>query len=92
MDTFTTAPQIDTKRSFQRFVFVCVTCFGIFLWLKLRLVSNVPKTAYADPEQFGPTLQTQSECVPADPISDAERAVEGNGHALDLINEVQRSF
>jgi hypothetical protein len=92
MDTFTTAPDVDHKRSFQRFACVCVTCFGIFLWLKLRLVSNVPKSAYAEPEQFGPSLQTQSECVAVDPVSDAERAVETDGHALDLINEVQRVF
>lgn len=92
MDTFTTAPESDTARSFRRFVFVCVTCFGIFLWLKLRLVSNVPKSAYAEPEQFGERVQEQVETRGVDPVSPAERAIELDSQSLDLIRDVQRAF
>lgn len=29
--------------------------FGTFMWLKLRVVTNVPRSAYADPEVVQPS-------------------------------------
>ncbi len=50
MPDFTSSPDDTNRRPFYTFLGVCAVCLGIFLWLKLRLVSSVPKTAYAEPD------------------------------------------
>ncbi|MFZ4573559.1 MAG: hypothetical protein ACOYN0_04130 [Phycisphaerales bacterium] len=65
MTDFTSDPQESSRRPFLNFLGVSVLCLGLFLWLKLRLVSSVPKTAYAEPEPA--REQTQSQPLPAEP-------------------------
>ncbi len=60
-------------------MFACaVAAFGSFLWLKMRLVSNMPRTAYAEPEQAGRNqgdLSQTPEHLTTDPAAhtDAQR-------------------
>jgi hypothetical protein len=44
--------------------------FGTFMWLKLRVVTNVPRSAYADPEVVAPT-PARDQSGPANPAAPA---------------------
>jgi hypothetical protein len=59
---YTQDPRETDRRPFYTFVCVCAAAFGIFLWLKLKLVASVPKTAYAQPEE--PRPDTSSDVIP----------------------------
>lgn len=38
---------------------LCVAA-TMFIWLKLRVVSSLPKTAYAEPREIGPAADDKS--------------------------------
>lgn len=46
---------------------------AVLIWMKLKVVGGVPRTAYADPEQDHPPRQTQS-------ASDDHRQPHGPAH------------
>ena len=53
---FTQDPSSQDGRPFRRFVVTSVLALAIFLWLKLKLVSPMPKTAYAEPDRATPPV------------------------------------
>jgi hypothetical protein len=47
---------------------VAMCSFALLIWAKLRLVTGVPRTAYAVPEET-PTPKPKPQARPADPAS-----------------------
>jgi len=53
-DYFTSDAPFRSKRPAIIMLLVGVLCFGSFLWLRMRLVADMPKQAYAEPESQRP--------------------------------------
>ncbi len=84
MEYFTSDPTEHSRRPFFTFVGVCVVALGLFLWLKLRLVSSVPKTAYAEPDE----APEQNQSAPArepHPLTATEKQLPPEVQQPDLI-------
>lgn len=43
----------------------CTLAMGLLIWLKLRMVSDVPRSAYADPAAQAPMPQPKPQPAPA---------------------------
>ena len=58
----------------------CVLAAGLFIWYKLRLVTGMPRSAYAVPEvqQEKPSKEKSSVEKPATNVSPGELAPEGS--------------
>lgn len=92
---YTRDPAEFDRRPFYTFVCVCAAAFGIFLWLKLKLVASVPKTAYAEPEERRP--EVPAEVAPAEttgetpvrfPLTATEQQLAPEAPQPDLIRVV----
>lgn len=85
MTDFTSSPDDTNRRPFYTFLGVCAVCLGIFLWLKLRLVSSVPKTAYAEPDQAPEQGQGLPYTSEPQPLTATEKTLPPETQHPDLI-------
>lgn len=85
MIDFTSSPHETNRRPFYTFLGVCAVCLGIFLWLKLRLVSSVPKTAYAEPDPAPEQNQSAPYTSEPQPLTATEQQLPPEAQQADLI-------
>lgn len=82
-DYFTTdATANHSKRAALIMLMVGGVAFGSFLWLRMRLVSDMPRQAYAEPDTQQPSQQQQPDQPPIQPP--IQPGLDGSTKVMDL--------
>jgi hypothetical protein len=90
-DYFTTdATASNSKRAALIMLMVGGVAFGSFLWLRMRLVSDMPRQAYAEPDSA--QMTTQQPPQQPQPLDDSTKVMDLNGLDADASPDAVKPY